>query len=183
VHLEGLTGAWVGVQAPALDTERSWQWEVATPEDCAKERLLRTDPLTLAVAQDVVVVDLCRHDDPSTRVRLQLPVERVPESIDLAASALPPPPWHLELATGWSARAIARAVRAWSRTRVGHEIAIHPGDEVDAADADADDRFALGDDLWATSDGFEALLALGPREAAMATTAFQAVREALARAS
>ena len=179
VHIEGLSQSWVGVRAPSLDTERAWQWDVATPDDCARERLLRTDPLTLAVAQDVMVIDLRRHDDPCTCVRMQVQVGRVPESIDVCASALPPYPWYLDLATGWSAMAIALAIREWSKTNVGHELEVHPNGHHAQRHRDSDDSFALGDDLWATSGGFDALLALDPRDAAMATTAFRGVIDAL----
>jgi hypothetical protein len=144
MHIDGLAQSWVGVRAPTLDTERPWQWDVATPDDCARERLLRTDPLTLAVAQDMMVVDLRRHGDPCTCIRLQVPVERVPDSIDVSASALPPPPWYLEMATGWSAAAIAGAIREWSRTNVGREIDVFPNGEAEERPVDAEDSFSLG---------------------------------------
>ncbi len=126
VRMDGLDHPWIGVQAPTLDTARAWQWDVVTPDDHEHEPLLRRDPLTLAVAQDTMVVDVGRHDDPDVHIRLAVPIARVPMTIDVPANALPPPPWFVELASGWSTPVIAAAMADWLLCNVGHPIAVDP---------------------------------------------------------
>ena len=181
IRIAGLEHPWIGVHAGSLASDRAWQWDVITPEDRAHDPLLRNDPLALAVEQDVMVVDVRRHDDPHLKIRLQVPVSRMPTTIDVAASALPPPPWYVELATGWSAPAIATAVDTWIRDNVGRNVSLVPPAPIpDPGHNDADtDRFNIGDDLWATDDAFDALLRLDPHHASLVTTTLLAVREAL----
>ena len=181
VRIAGLDHPWIGVHAESLGSARAWQWDVITPEDRARDPLLRNDQLALAVEQDVMVVDVRRHDDPHLKIRLQVPVKRMPKTIDVSASALPPPPWYVELATGWSAPAIAAAVDGWMRENVGRNVTLVPPAPVaDPGHNDNDtDRFSIGDDLWATDEAFDALLRLDPRHASLVTTTMLAVREAL----
>jgi hypothetical protein len=181
IRIAGLEHPWIGVHAEALGAARAWQWDVITPEDRARDASLRHDPLALAVEQDVMVVDVRRQDDPQLKIRLQVPVKRMPKTIDVSASALPPPPWYVELATGWSAPCIAAAVDAWMREHVGRTVSLVPPPPLpDPGHSDRDtDRFSIGEDLWATDEAFDALLALDPRHASLVTTTLLAVREAL----
>lgn len=178
VRIEGLDHPWIGVQAATLDTERAWQWDVVTPDDHEHDPLLRHDRLALAVAQDTMVVDVRRHDQPNVHIRLNVPVSRMPHSIDVSAHALPPPPWCLELATGWSAPSIAGGINHWLDEHVGHHVEV-AGGAAGRGDSSSDDRFSIGDDLLATDDAFDELLRLGPADAAHITRAFLAIREAL----
>ena len=179
VSVRGLDHPWVGVHAPSLDQARAWQWDVVTPEDHESDPQLRLDPLALPVDQDMMVVDVRRADQPHLRVRLQVPVRFVPTSIDVSVSALPPPPWEVELSTGWSAQTIARSVSGWLRTHVGHDVSILP-DHRHLDGAAAADRFAIGDDLWVSDDAFDALLQLDVVDAAIVTGTLAALAEALA---
>lgn len=180
VRMDGLDHPWIGVRAPSLDTMRAWQWDVVTPDDHDHEPLLHADPLTLAVAQDTMVVDVGRHDQPDVHVRMTIPLTRVPVTIDVAANALPPPPWFVELATGWSAPTIAGAMADWLLRNVGHSVPVTPPPATaTAATGDDSDRFSLGDGLYATGDGFDAMLELAPRDAALVSVAFRAVCDAL----
>jgi hypothetical protein len=181
VRMEGLVQPWIGVQAPSLGTERAWHWDVVTPIDHEFEPLLHADPLTLAIEQDTMVVDVGRLDRPDVHVRMVVPVSSVPLTIDVSASALPPPPWFVELASGWSAPTIATAMSDWLLRNLGHVVAVSPPppSPLDAPASD-DDRFELGDGLHATTEGFDVLLSVDPRESAMVTTALRAVCDALA---
>jgi hypothetical protein len=179
VRIDGLDHPWIGVRAPSLDTARAWQWDVVTPDDHEHEPLLHADPLTLSVPQDTMVVDIGRVDQTDVHVRLTVPLARVPITIDVAANALPPPPWFVELATGWSTPAIAAAMSDWLLRMVGHPVAVTPPPAATPGTTGDDDRFALGDGLFATSEGFDALLELDPRDAARVSTAFHAVCDAL----
>lgn len=177
VRIDGLDHPWVGVQALALDTERAWQWDVVTPDDREHDPLLRNDPLALAIAQDTMVVDVRRQDQPNVHIRLNVPVARMPRTIDVSAHALPPPPWCIELSTGWSAPTIAVGIGHWLDENVGRHVDVagaNPGE-----DGGHDDRFSIGEDLFATDDAFDELLHVGPVDAAHITRAFLAVREAL----
>ena len=178
VSLNGMDHPWVGVRAPALGASRSWQWDVVTPEDHKSDPLLRCDALALPVAQDMMVVDVRRCDRPGLNVRLQVPVRMVPVSIDVNVSALPPPPWEVELSTGWSAQTIAHSVKDWLRTYVGRDVAIPP-DDCHTPPADASDRFSIGEDLWVTDDAFDALLRLDASDAAVVTGTLAALADAL----
>lgn len=179
VSVNGMDHPWVGVQAPSLGALRAWQWDVVTPEDHDSDPLLRSDPLSLPIAQDMMVVDVSRADRPDLHVRLQVPVRLVPTTIDVSANALPPPPWDVELSTGWSAQAIAHHVGEWLRTQVGHDVAILPDDRHDTR-LEPSDRFSIGEDLWVTDDAFDALLRLDTADAALVTGTLAALAEAMA---
>lgn len=178
VRLPGMHRPWVGIQALDVKPPRPWQWDVVTPEDAERDRSLRVDPLVLAVPQDVVVVALRCLDRPDVELQLQVAVQHVPVNLEFAASALPPPPWYLELSTGWSAGAIASALRDWSLVALGHQINIHPDASPPASDNS--DRYVIGEELSATEGAFDQLLAVGLEGAAVATAAFAAARDALA---
>lgn len=183
VHLLGLDAPWVGVRVPALQHGgRGWVWDVVTPQDHERTRDLHDDPLALAVAQDTVVVDLHRDDDPSFGLRLQVPVREVPARIDVPASAVPPAPWRVGLASGWTSAAIGGAIVSWFADRLG--LARHATGAPrrgDAAPAGrTDERFQVGDDLFAVGSSFDALLRLPPADAARVTTFFAAIADALA---
>lgn len=178
VQLRGLTAAWVGVHSAVLgDVGRPWVWDVVTTDDREQHPDLRDDPLTLAVDQDMVVVALRHTEEPDVSVRLQVPVHAVPDQVDVPAAAMPDPPWRLELATGWSTAAIGEALAWWTMERVGPSAALLP--PMAPTTESAEDRYALGDDLWASSSAFDTLLDRDPREAAMITGCLGAVAEAL----
>lgn len=191
VQLAGLDEPWIGVAASPGTGERPWVWDVVTPDDHRREAGLHDDPLTIPVEQDVVVVDVVHPQAPGSLVRLQVPVTSVPTRIDLTASRLPPPPWRLELATGWTAAAIANAVHGWIGEWVGRDVALVcrgqrgelPGGDCGAPaspPALSEDRFEVGEDLWVSSAAFDQLLAVGVDDAAQITGALSAVAEALA---
>lgn len=179
VAIAGLDHPWVGVHAVSLSCGRAWEWDVTTPEDHDRDPLLRNDRLALAVHQDMMVVDVRRHDDPQMKIRMQVPVSRMPSGIEVSASALPPPPWYVELSTGWSAPSIAAAVDRWMRCNVGTNIELSPAAPHRVPTENDDDRFEIGEDLWATDHAFDALLRLDPRHASLVTTTLLALREAL----
>lgn len=178
VQLRGMTAAWVGVHAPLLgEIGRPWAWDVVTTDDRDRMPELRTDPLALAVDQDLVVVALRNDDDPEVSIRLQVAVHAVPDRVDVPASAMPEPPWRLELATGWSTSAIGASLARWLVERVGPDAALFP--PIAATTELAEERFEVGDDLWASASAFDTLLDRDPREAGMITGCLGAVAEAL----
>lgn len=189
VHLLGLDAPWVGVRVPALHHGgRGWVWDVVTPEDHERTRDLHDDPLALAVAQDTVVVDLHRDDDLAFGLRLQVPVREVPARIDVPAAAVPPAPWRVELASGWTSAAIGGAIVSWFADQLGLERTAPAGgraartaipDTTSNAGA-VGERFQVGDDLYAMGASFDTLLRLPPADAARVTVFFAAVAEALA---
>jgi hypothetical protein len=181
VHLLGLDAPWVGVRVPALHNEgRAWVWDIVTPEDHQRDRSLHDDPLALPVAQDTVIVDLHRDDDASFGMRLQVPVRGVPARIDVPASAVPPAPWRVELASGWTSAAIGDAIVTWFADRLGVRRGAHGGARVPGRAGGGPERFQVGDDLFAVGSSFDALLRLPAADAARVTTLFAAVAEALA---
>jgi hypothetical protein len=171
----GLNRPWVGVREPGFDTGRPWVWDVVVPADHEREPLLHRDPMAIPVAQDVVVVELRRIDIDLT-FRVPITVEDAPEQIAVAASAVPPPPWQLSIATGWSAERIAAALAAWGRTHVGRAVPPNPG--VEPRDEHSE-RYDLGDGIAVSAAAFDRLLSLAPADAAVVTTAVTAVRDAL----
>ena len=180
VHLLGLDAPWVGVRVPTLSSSaRAWVWDVVTPEDHERERSLRDDPLALPVAQDTIVVDLHRDDDAAFGLRLQVPVRHVPSRIDLPATAVPGPPWRVELASGWTAATIGSTLVGWFSDRLGVRRDVASASAT-AAEASDHDRFLVGDGLFAVGASFDALLRLPAADAARITTFFAAVAEALA---
>lgn len=183
VHLIGLDAPWVGVRVPALHNEaRAWVWDVVTPEDHERDRTLHDDPLALPVAQDTVIVDLHRDDDASFGLRLQVPVREVPARIDVPASAVPPAPWRVELASGWTSAAIGSAIVSWFADHLGVRRAVMGGLRPSGSTppCSSPERFQVGDDLYAVGSSFDALLRLPPGDAARVTTFFTAVAESLA---
>lgn len=179
VHADGLDHPWVGVQAPALDGLRTWQWDVVTPEDHAGDDLLRLDPLTLCVEQDMMVIDMHNALRPNVQVRMQVPVRHVPDTIDVRASALPPPPWQVELSTGWSTAQIAGAVGSWLHDHVGRAVTLSPGRERPPELTPSEDRFVIGENLWVTGDAFDGLLSMDPADAGIITQTLMAMVEAI----
>jgi len=178
VQLRGLSAAWIGVNCPSLgDIGRPWVWDVVTAADHEGHPELRTDPLALVVEQDVVVVALRRADHASPLVQLQVPVNQVPDQVEVPANALPTAPWRLELSTGWTSNAIGRALGQWVTGHVGGDVPVRPLHGV-PAEAE-EDRFSMGDRLWATSSAFDVLLEQDPHEAAAITRCLGAVAEAL----
>lgn len=178
VQLRGLTAAWVGVHCANLGPiGRPWVWDVVTSEDHQEHPGLRGDPLALPVDQDMVVVSLTRDGDTSPAVHLQVPVQAVPDRIEVSAHSLPTPPWRLELSTGWSTAAIGAAVEAWIRERVGGPVAVLPPSPL--IDEHDEDRYEVGDELWASASAFDSLLERDPRDAAVITGCLGAVVEAL----
>ena len=178
VQLRGLTAAWVGVHAPMLgDIGRPWTWDIVTTGDRERTPELRSDPLTLAVDQDIVVVALRHEEHPDLAVRLQVAVQAVPDQVEVPAGAMPSPPWRLELATGWSTAAIGASLAQWLMERVGPTAALFPP-IADNAEL-AEDRYEVGDDLWASSSALDTILDRDPGEAAMITGCLGAVAEAL----
>ena len=185
VHLLGLDSPWVGVRVPALHNEgRAWVWDVVTPEDHERTRSLQRDPLVLPVAQDTVIVDLHRDDDASFGLRLQVPVREVPSRIDVPASAVPPAPWRVDLASGWTSAAIGDAIVTWFADRMGVRRDVHGSARAPGGGAPPvlAERFQVGDDLFAVGSSFDALLRLPAADAARVTTFFGAVAESLASA-
>jgi hypothetical protein len=199
VRLPGMSSPWVGVQALDVVAPRPWTWDIVTPSDYQRMVELRSDPLVVPVAQDTVVVDVTRADFPGIVARLQVPVTDVPMRIDVDGRAMPPPPWQLELHTGWSAQTICTAIGAWLESEVGsgvglvrnplHEPTCSEPDRPRAEDAGVaesgveesgtDERHHLGDGMYITSSAFERLLALDIEDAAHVTGALAAVAEAL----
>ena len=177
VRARGLTAAWVGVHSEALgDVGRPWVWDVVTNDDRAHHDELRNDPLALAVDQDIVVVALRHDDDPDATVSMQVLVDAVPDQVDVSASALPKPPWRLELQTGWSTAAIGEALATWLIQRVGPSSALLPPRSPVPDDFE---RYEVGPDLWASSSAFDTLLERDPRDSAMITECLGAVVESL----
>jgi hypothetical protein len=184
VRLPGMETPWVGVQAHDVVAPRPWTWDIVTPADHERTPELLDDPLVVPVAQDTVVVDVTRADQPGLVARLQVPVKEVPVRISVDGRAMPPPPWQLELHTGWSAQAIERAVGGWLRREVGDGVGLarrtsEDGHRAAGDDGGDDDRLDLGEGLFATGAAFDRLLALGPHDAAHVTGALSAVAEAL----
>lgn len=166
---------WVGAMVPDLEVPRAWVWDVVTPEDRADDASLRADPMALSVSQDLVLVEIGRGAHPAGRVRLQVPVTSCPESIDVPLSALPGPPWTVDLCTGWSTAAIDAAVDQWAVAHVGRQaVAPRPDDVMELTD-----RFEVGEGLFITGDAFDRLLRLDPSHAAVITGTFSAICEAL----
>ncbi len=185
VHLLGLDSPWVGVRVPELHTHaRGWVWDVVTPEDHERERSLHDDPLALAVAQDTMVLDVHRDDDATVSLRLQVPVREVPWRIDVPSSAVPPSPWRVELSTGWTSASIDDAISRWYTSRLGVHRCLRTGSTTAVRRrsrvADDDNRFLVGDGLYAEGASMDVLLQMAPADAARITTLFGAVIEALA---
>jgi hypothetical protein len=177
VSAPGLPRPWVGVRHHDLEPGRPWMWDVVTPDDHDAEPLLRRDPLTIPVPQDVVVVELRCRD---LAFRVPITVEEVPSQISVSAQAVPAPPWELSIATGWTAARIAAALVAWSQVHVGRPIPPTPDGEPETELTDGDERYDLGDGLAIGGVAFDQLLMLSPDDAAAVTTAIAAVRDALA---
>ena len=108
-----------------------------------------------------------------------MPVRQVPETLDVRASALPPPPWEVEISTGWSTAQIAGAVGTWLREHVGRTIALSPGRERPTEVAPAEDRFVIGENLWITGEAFDGLLAMDTADAGIVTQTLMAMVEAI----
>lgn len=186
VHLIGLAAPWVGVRVPALQSAaRAWVWDVVTPEDHDRVRTLHDDPLALAVAQDTMVLDVHRDDDPSVALRLQVPVREVPCRIDVPSTAIPPAPWRIELSTGWTSASIDAAIETWFSSRIGSHPCMRSRSSSAVrrrrgTTASADDRFLVGDGLYAEGASMDVLLRMPAGDAARITTLFTAVVDALA---
>ena len=110
----------------------------------------------------------------SFALRLQVPVKRVPGRIDVPAGAVPPPPWTIEVASGWTSQTIGAAVDAWMTDRLGfHRTA------VSGPEREMEDRLQVGDDLYAEAASMDVLLGLPAEDAALVTRFFSALTEAL----
>jgi hypothetical protein len=94
---------------------------------------------------------------------------------------VPPAPWRVELATGWTTAAIGSAIGAWFTTRLGaSRDVVTTTDALGAGgDHDADNRFLVGEGLFAAGASMDVLLRLSPCDAARVTTLFSAVVDAL----
>ena len=178
VHLFGLDAPWVGVRVPTIVAGgRAWVWDVVTPEDHERDPSLHDDPLALAVAQDTVIVDLHRDDDASFSLRLQVPVRCVPTRIDLPASSLPGAPWRVDVSSGWTSASIGSAITSWFVDRLGVRREVRSAAR---PSTDPREHFQVGDGLYAAGASFDVLLGMAAHDAALITTFFAAVAEALA---
>lgn len=178
IGVAGLDAAWVGVSVPSWhDIDRPWIWDIVTPTDHERDRLLSRDPLTIAVAQNTVLVELSRDDDPSASVAMQVPVSSMPMRIDVPANVLPDPPWRVELSTCWTSGSIAAALGDWMQQWYGHRVPIA---EHSTAEAGDDDQYDLGDGLFTCGSAFERLLHRPADEAAVVTATMRAMVDVLA---
>jgi len=170
VTLRGSGVPWMGLSFE-LDLRRPWVWEVVTPEVCDRHRELRDDPLVLVCERDVV---LCELSTGERRLTMHVPVSSAPRQLLLPPEAIPPG-WELRLDAVWSRQAVHAAVDTWALLECGRTVEWGPGD----TGADPQQRFEVGDGVYATDGAMDVLLGERAEVSASVTEVFAAVVEAL----
>ena len=170
--------AWVGMTSPELPLARDWVWDVVAPDGA--QYAAEPHELLLVVPQDSVLVGAWHPSNGRPVMQLQVSVRSVPDEVDLPADALPEPPWHLELTTGWSKAALIAAANRWIVKQTGRDDVTLESDAPPSDATSEPESYALGQDLQASSAVLDQLLMLPPATAAQLSYAFGAVVEALA---
>ncbi len=176
VTMPGLSVAWVGLHVPMVDTGgRPWVWEVVTPQQYESSERLQNDPLVLSVPHDVVIVEMNHPDPTRPLLRMQVPVQVVPDTLVVPRSIAEARPWTVRLETGWTVQALGAAAQCW----IDREVPGQPRLQIPTEPISPPQLYQLHPAINIESAAFDHLLTLDPHDAAVATSVLATVHDAL----
>ena len=176
VTVPGLDVPWVGVDVPVIDTGgRPWVWEVVTPDTYDDSDRMQNDPLVLPVAQDLIVAEVHHQRLGQPLARMQTPVSVMPRHLTVQPAPDPDGPWSIHLRTGWTIESLGAAAQSWidRETKGSASLSLPARQPAPSA------RYQLHPAINIESDAFDRLLTLEPDDAAMVTSLFSTIHEAL----